>query len=216
MASNLAMIHEVFNSISGEVSPEIQGCFCTFVRFYGCNLSTGKDACRYCDTDQSKIEADEYEINNLVDHVDSFYKRTGKLCITGGEPLLQLKAVEELVKSFKNVWIETNGTCDFSDFVSKCGIVADYKLQVFKNKIPIYFYKLAETDWVKFVISTKDQFYQAREVQKTLLIGGKAPKFAYSPVFDVVEPGNLAHWLQEKPLPNTFLNVQIHKLINMK
>ncbi len=211
MAETLIKISEIFNSISGEVSPEGQGCFCTFVRFYQCNFS-----CWYCDTKQEEQSEFTIRTDNLLNMVDAFYQKTGKLCITGGEPLLQPEAVKEIVKNFKNVWIETNGSCDFLDFVSKCGIVADYKLEVFGHQIPLYFYQLKETDWVKFVISTKDQFKKAREVQKTLLLGGKAPKFAYSSVFNVVNPANLAEWLQESLLPNTFLNVQIHKLIQMK
>jgi 7-carboxy-7-deazaguanine synthase len=211
MASYLR-VSEIFNSISGEVSPQVQGCFCTFVRFYGCNLS-----CPYCDTkqsDQTYFEVTLYDLPNLI---DAKYKHTGKLCITGGEPLLQIEGVEEIVRIFKNVWIETNGSCDFSDFVSKCGIVADYKTDVFATKVPLYFYKLKTTDWVKFVILNREQFEIAREVQKILSIGGKAPKFAYSSVYDYLPYNTLAKWLQgEHLLPNTFLNVQIHKLINMK
>ena len=118
-------ISEVFRSIQGEGL--YQGVSQVFVRFFGCNLE-----CSFCDT-----KLDSYEKKTapeLLDEIDSF-QNYHSLSITGGEPLLQIDFLKDLLKLVKKrkqkVYLETNGTLpenlgkviDYTDIIAM-----DFKL----------------------------------------------------------------------------------------
>ncbi len=117
-------LNEIFASIQGE------GLYCgqrqTFVRLAGCNL-----ACDYCDTPAAleshplvchlegtpgsgRIELIENPIG--ADHIVSCCRELGRdvVSITGGEPLMQVDFLEELLIGLKDsgfaTHLETNGT----------------------------------------------------------------------------------------------------------
>lgn len=95
-----AFIHEIFTSIQGE------GLFAgeptTFIRFQFCPFD-----CNWCDskrtwaepsgTDKSRTDASDIEIT------------TKHICITGGEPMAQPKAVKKFVEIFKMAKVSGNG-----------------------------------------------------------------------------------------------------------
>ncbi len=200
---------EVFNSISGEVSPWHQGCLTTFVRLAKCNLS-----CAYCDTEVDKnIQFEEIEI--FKEKINQKYQRTGRLCITGGEPLLQEGYVKYISQEFNNCWLETNGTFDFSEIMKNAGIVADYKLDTM-TEIPCYFYKLRRYDFVKFVVKNKQDIRNAQRVQRSILLSGTTCNFAYSPIHGKMSILELFDTLISTVLPNTIINTQMHKYLGMK
>ena len=90
-------VHEIFNSIQGEGSK--QGQQMTFVRLYGCNRT-----CSFCDQPQGDyIELAEEQIVEKC--------TLEKVCITGGEPLLQdiYLLCELLDQEGKFISLETNG-----------------------------------------------------------------------------------------------------------
>ncbi len=205
-------ITEVFNSISGEISPFKQGCLTTFVRFFGCNLK-----CPYCDTPENKQKKYEIDPQEFLSLIESFCVFTGKICITGGEPLLQRNAVHLILDNFKDVWIETNGTYDFSDIIGRCGIVADIKLDIPLKRLLIKgFYDLKETDFIKFVIYDLDSFREAVHRQKILQLAGCKATFAYSACDGKLTPKALFDKLLKEKLPNTIMNIQMHKLLGFK
>lgn len=110
---------EVFDSLQGE--GYWTGVPMTFVRLAGCNaVSLGLGCTRWCDTPESwELGAGkDMGIGEVLSKV-----WLPRLCLTGGEPLLQLEAVTELVTAvhFKDVrvHVETNGT------VSPAGIQED-------------------------------------------------------------------------------------------
>lgn len=143
MSSTEAQICEIFSSIQGEglYVGERQ----VFIRFAGCNLN-----CQYCDTPQALVIPKDYKIeitpgkhdfkniNNpvtipqLLEHVRSYLKPKGlhhSLCLTGGEPLLQVDFLKNFLPQIKDelpVYLETNGVLpkhleeiiDYVDFVS--------------------------------------------------------------------------------------------------
>ena len=127
MSSAEAQIAEVFSSIQGEglYVGERQ----IFVRFAGCNLR-----CQYCDTPEAldipkqfKVEKtpgkkDFASYNNpasldqLLSFVDEFNKNkrlNHSVCLTGGEPLLQVDFLKSFIPGFRKrglkSYLETNG-----------------------------------------------------------------------------------------------------------
>jgi organic radical activating enzyme len=100
-------VHEIFSSIQGE-GPNT-GRWCTFVRFYGCNLK-----CHFCDTPQSNFDSIPYTTDTLIEKIEE--ENTEFIVFTGGEPLLQLKSnlLVRLAARGKVVGVETNGTVDFT------------------------------------------------------------------------------------------------------
>ena len=105
----LAQIHgqpEIFHSIQGEgVS---QGTPCVFLRLAGCNL-----ACSWCDTAYSwngTVPGMRLAPEKAAELVLHYPCR--RLVLTGGEPLIQQKALPALLRLLPDhaVEMETNGT----------------------------------------------------------------------------------------------------------
>ncbi|MFA5722561.1 MAG: 7-carboxy-7-deazaguanine synthase QueE [Candidatus Paceibacterota bacterium] len=109
----------IFYSIQGEGIS--MGEPAVFLRLYGCNLH-----CSYCDTpytwgkDTNKkiisLGITIITLEKLAEDIQKLWPETNKKCktlvITGGEPLLQKEAVDNLMKLLPDwfVEIETNGT----------------------------------------------------------------------------------------------------------
>ncbi len=118
-------ITEVFKSIQGEGL--YQGLGQVFVRFFGCNLK-----CNFCDT---KLDyCDKKTVSELVEDINSF-DDYHSLSITGGEPLVQIEFLKDLLKLIKKqkqkVYLETNGTLpeNLSEVIDYTDIIAmDFKL----------------------------------------------------------------------------------------
>lgn len=104
---------EVFDSLQGE--GVWAGAPMTFVRFAGCNASDLRLGClTWCDTPQSwraegGVETDSAEIVERV-----LGGGLGRVCLTGGEPLLQGEHLARLIERLQDagvaVHVETNGT----------------------------------------------------------------------------------------------------------
>lgn len=121
-----AYINEIFSSLQGEGI--YQGVRQIFIRFSGCNLH-----CDYCDTPESRVKSikckleGEKQITNpisikdlidLLTHNSSFITHNlsyfHSISLTGGEPLLQVNLLKELLPGIKElglkIYLETNGT----------------------------------------------------------------------------------------------------------
>lgn len=103
-------VSEIFDSLQGE-GPS-QGAPCSFLRLAGCNLT-----CKWCDTDYSwnwrKYRVRDETQTLTVDELVSRFAQTKRLVITGGEPLLQQRALSQLLAALPQkliVEVETNGT----------------------------------------------------------------------------------------------------------
>ncbi len=146
--SESANVVEVFSSIQGE--GVYVGYRQIFVRFFSCNLE-----CAYCDTPRSLSEVrtcliertpgegDFYNLPNPLDVktlneiISSFETIPGlnhSISLTGGEPLLQGKFLEEwlpqLSRDFK-IYLETNGTLykELKDIIEYVDVISmDIKL----------------------------------------------------------------------------------------
>jgi len=118
-------IAEIFKSIQGEGL--YQGVNQVFVRFFGCNLK-----CSFCDTKPGSYE--KKTAPELLDEIDTF-EDYHSLSITGGEPLLQIDFLKDLLKLVKKrkqkVYLETNGTLpeNLEKVINYTDIIAmDFKL----------------------------------------------------------------------------------------
>jgi len=99
-------ISEIFYSIHGE-GVEI-GIPTVFVRLFACDLR-----CYWCDTMYAVEGRDfkEVSVRDVIERVRGW--DCARVCITGGEPLIQIKEVsvlaEELIKRGYKILLETSG-----------------------------------------------------------------------------------------------------------
>ena len=122
-----AKITEIFSSIQGEglhIGEEQ-----VFVRFYGCNLS-----CCFCD-EKEKVLFSEYTPQGLIEEVIKEGKNT--ISLTGGEPLLQVDFLKEILpvlkEKGKEIYLETNGMLvnNLIEVLDRIDIVSMDKTPVF-------------------------------------------------------------------------------------
>jgi 7-carboxy-7-deazaguanine synthase len=115
------IVNEIFYSIQGESS--FAGQPCVFVRLTGCNLR-----CSYCDTQYAYNEGREYDVNNILEIVQSY--QCPLVEITGGEPLSQKETpllVNHLISKKFHVLMETNGSIDINRVSAECIRIVDIK-----------------------------------------------------------------------------------------
>ncbi len=99
-------ICEIFGSIQGEGLT--MGAPTVFVRTVGCNLR-----CAWCDTTYSFQGGEDMSVDSIVARVGD----CRRVCLTGGEPMLQHESLEliwKLVRKGIQVVLETNGSVDLS------------------------------------------------------------------------------------------------------
>lgn len=201
---------EVFNSIDGE-QPRM-GEVTTFVRLAGCNLK-----CDYCDTKHSQ-DLNSGELTTVIELVKKIQKTriNNNITLTGGEPLLQMEAVEELCHRLDtlgcDINIETNGTIKPTlDLLTsvKC-MIYDYKAEKLFNVTEM----LRVQDVIKFVIRTEDQFDRVMLMAKQL---------SYNKIYvgcvqgeeNVLAEKDLINLILTARLGNLHFNTQLHKKIEV-
>lgn len=157
-------LNDVFYSIQGE--GRFMGLPTLFFRFNRCNLS-----CKYCDTD---FETSNININteDFIQKIKSFMLNypIKQVCFTGGEPLLFIDDMIQILKTIKNsfdVKIETNGTIipDKQIFYSHVTyFTITPKLEhskLYDDSIP-YWYSLADRVSYKFMIDPYNVTFSIR------------------------------------------------------
>ncbi len=118
-------ICEIFESIQGEGI--YQGYPTIFIRLSECNLR-----CSYCDSKFSYKTGTKLSIDEIATKIKKF--KSKKVCITGGEPLLQKNCID-LIKKLNEyeISIETNGTKSIKNIVSHASISLDIKCPSSEN-----------------------------------------------------------------------------------
>lgn len=202
-------INKIFYSISGEGIH--QGTPTVFVRFAGCNLLP--NFCKFCDSAyaQSPDSGREMHMDEVVKEVILYSPYAKSWClITGGEPLFQPDALQELVRELKRqqyqVEIETNGSlpkppwwtlADSWSADIKCpssGVAGLSCEEWFKTR---------PQDQIKFVVGTEEDLQFAEDMIRRHLADN--PTVLVSPVINLTKINPLGkedyfmsgQWLQK-------------------
>ncbi len=201
-------LFEIFTSVEGEGI--LYGTKTLFVRFAGCPYS-----CFYCDTlDALPIDSgNEYSINEVCDLIDkNLQENTYKVNFTGGEPLIQYEAVNEIAKYVKAKGIPTylESACFDSKKFSHVLPSIDYVKIEFKTIdsefVDVKHYpnlvrntldclqaslQSKKTTYIKIVISSKTKLSSFNELlDKIFKIASKETisGFIIQPTTDISEP----------------------------
>jgi 7-carboxy-7-deazaguanine synthase len=213
-------IYSTFSSINGEANSRGQGSWVLFVRTAGCTLG-----CSYCDTKyaQTTKDAPEMSVPLLVKHIENF--KIPYIMITGGEPLEQRIGLMKLISMLKtrgfHVSVETNGTHrlpDRKEYNVDCYVI-DYKLpgsgieaeKFVWGNIP----KLGIHDYIKFVISDKNDYNIAKDICREIALRNGKPRFAFSPNINQVFPADLYNWMRFDNIWHVQLSIQLHKVVTL-
>jgi len=162
-------ISEIFYSIQGEGSSV--GIPMVFIRFGECNLR-----CTYCDSKYA-FKGEEWPLDKVRDAVTKYPVR--RVCITGGEPLLQEAELKDLLETLFDlgyfVEIETNGTLRPStiyDNIMQWNVSPkltnsgnDLKDSINKDRLMLY---NALPGIFKFVIGSEEDFEEAHQLVREL------------------------------------------------
>ncbi len=200
------LVNEIFLSIQGE-SMSV-GFPTIFVRFTGCNLR-----CTYCDTTYAYEEGKEMSPDEVFEEIKRLhYKR---VCITGGEPLLQeeLDILLALLEDY-TVTIETNGAVSIKDLRLNEGHSFVMDMKVPSSRCSDFmvldnFDFLRNKDEIKFVIGDRKDYNWAKEIIENNYSNGI---ITFSPVFGKINYEDMVNWILADRLEVRF-QIQLHKLI---
>lgn len=177
-------INEIFYSVQGEGF--YTGTPMIFIRMAGCNLK-----CPFCDT---KHEAyTEMSDEEIIDCIEQY--KTPYVCITGGEPTLQLDQhlVDLLFWSGRKVHVETNGTKKMLDKIAWVTLSPKYAKVV-----------LEKADEVKIV-------YQGQNVDKWLSFNTENH---YLQPCSGINTNEVIDYIKKNPLWK--ISIQTQKLLNFQ
>ena len=206
-------VTEIFDSIDGE--GKRTGLMAIFVRLAGCNLR-----CSYCDTAYSLALSDTaYTLTEeeLLEKIHSYPWK--KVTLTGGEPMLHpiRHLCETLGREGYEVNIETNGAAPlwekrpqgvFYTMDFKCS-GSGMKQHMRKENFSL----LKSEDVLKFVVSSKEDMDEMKEVIHSFFHKGEDPAFYVSPVWGRITPAELVEYVRGERLPDVRVQVQLHKII---
>jgi len=200
-------INEIFYSIQGE--GRWTGLPNIFIRVTGCNLR-----CSFCDTKYAYFDGKEMPIEDIMKDVSKYPCK--KVCITGGEPLLQeqtIELIDSLIKEKYHISIETNGSKSLKNIVNKKNLMIsmDIKCPSSNMNEKMKFDNISllrEKDQLKFVIKNKDDYEYAKKI-----IEEYKPicPIYFQPVWGT-DPKIIIDWIKKDDL-NVKLSLQLHKII---
>ncbi len=181
--SGTLVINEIYLSLQGESS--WAGWPCVFVRLTSCNLR-----CSYCDTAYAFTQGREMALPEILARVDALARpfashpapfRLPLVELTGGEPLLQknsLPLMRSLCDAGFSVLLETSGALDIAPVDArvrrimdlKCPSSGESRCNRWEN-----LRHLRNTDEVKFVIGTRQDYDWAKQIVLTRNLDALCP-----------------------------------------
>ncbi|MGH7884191.1 MAG: 7-carboxy-7-deazaguanine synthase QueE [Thermodesulfobacteriota bacterium] len=204
-------INEIFYSIQGEGT---QAGFPTvFLRLFACDLR-----CTWCDT-MYAVEGRDFKDMEIQEILAEIYKyKCKRLCITGGEPLIQYFEVEKLSHKLSEdgffIVLETSGHKKPPDIFQKDNFLISMDCKCpssgMHKKMEFSLYEqLNKKDQLKFVIADKEDYEYARMILNKYSIKAS---IIFQPVY-----GENIEWLANAVLKDNLGNIriipQIHKVI---
>ena len=209
----LLKIHEIFYSLQGETSRI--GLPTVFVRLTGCPMR-----CGYCDTAYAFNGGSNMSFAEILAQVASYSSEsngTKYVTVTGGEPLAQ-KACWPLLTALcdagYSVSLETGGAIDTSEVDTRVAVVLDIKTPgsgELKNMRMDNIQYLKPDDEVKFVLCDRADYDWAKNIMHQYKLAKKC-SILFSPVFNQVNPTELAEWILQDKLA-VRMQVQLHKIL---
>jgi len=208
------LITEIFASIQGEGMRA--GLPTVFVRLARCPYR-----CTWCDSEYTFTGGDALSLDEVLTRTQTLAAHSN-VCITGGEPLVQRRAVWELCDALladpdrESVEIETSGGLEIWpapdlrlhwDLDVKCPGSGMQQHFVAEN-----LRCLRSGDEVKFVLVDRADFEFACDFVRERLSETPAGVFL-QPAWGQLEPATVASWLREEALPGVRLSLQLHKYI---
>jgi 7-carboxy-7-deazaguanine synthase len=202
-------VAELFTSLQGEGSRV--GLPTVFVRLTGCALR-----CTWCDTAWAFHEGRHASLEEVERAV--LAERLPRVCVTGGEPLLQpsvVPLVRRLVEEHRmDVVVETGGDQDISVLPAGAVRILDVKLPgsgMADRMDPANIERLTARDEVKMIVAGREDYEAARA-----LAGGRLAGFGgellLGAVHGCLDPAELARWVLEDRL-RARVQLQLHKLL---
>lgn len=207
-------INEIFRSVQGETSSA--GLPTIFVRTGGCNLR-----CSYCDTPyalttQGSVVMSVEQVMNEIRKL-----KTKRVCLTGGEPLIQPKAeiqelLDRLAEEGYEVSIETSGSIGIAPFRlhDRQRWILDMKVPSSGESHAMHFESLAllrPQDEVKFVVGSEADFAWSVDLIRRHELEGRAG-LLFSPIWNDVTPLQLTEWVLDSGI-DARVQIQLHKII---
>ena len=201
-------ITEIFFSIQGETSKV--GLPTVFIRLTGCPLR-----CQYCDTSYAFHGGEVMLFEDIIRQVTKFNCKD--VCVTGGEPLAQAnskKLLKDLADLDFQVSLETGGSISLKEVDERVKIIMDIKTpdsgEATKNRWE-NLELLKQTDELKIVICSREDYQWSKEIIKQYKISEKCP-ILFSPCAESIDPRDLAEWILTDQFPVRF-QMQIHKIL---
>ncbi len=203
-------VNEIFFSIQGE-GVHI-GLPTVFLRLFACDLR-----CVWCDT-MYAVEGTDFREMETAEVIGGILEYgCSRVCITGGEPLIQREAVvavaESLIERDFVVVLETSGNKKPPGIFSHPSSVISMDCKCpgsgMESRMDFSLYdSLEEKDQLKFVIADDADYEYARNVLEERRIRASV---IFQPVY-----GTKADWIAERVLRDGMENVrvlpQIHKI----
>jgi 7-carboxy-7-deazaguanine synthase len=204
-------ISEIFFSLQGE-GLEI-GLPTVFVRLFACDLR-----CSWCDT-MYAVEGRDFRDCSLSEVLNEIEKHECKrVCITGGEPLIQIEEVEELsnhlIQNNYTILLETSGHKMPPPvlWTENSTISMDCKCpsSTMQDRMDFsLFNELRPKDQLKFVIQDEVDYKYATEILNRYNIKANV-------IFQPTDRSELV-WITEKVIEDKLENIrvlpQLHKII---
>jgi 7-carboxy-7-deazaguanine synthase len=202
-------VNEIFFSIQGESTRA--GRPCIFVRLTGCDLR-----CVWCDTAYAFYEGRHMSLDEVHAAVARHPCRLVEF--TGGEPMLQHRAMVPLMERFLRegyeVLIETHGGLDLSPLPAGVVKIMDLKCPESGEESANRYENLrllSPRDELKFVLAGRGDYEWMKERMARLVLP-EGMAVLVSPVWGRLALEELAAWILEDALP-VRLQPQLHKIL---
>ncbi len=202
------LVKEIYPALVGESG--LSGWPALLIRLSQCNLR-----CGYCDTRYAWKGGRKRSVEDLVRI--STRKGFRKILLTGGEPLLQddsLRLISELIRSGRQVLLETNGSLPIEAVPKEAHIIMDLKTPGSGEDSANRYQNLEclkPSDELKFVLTGLNDYHWAREIMREFELDRRCT-VNFSPAAGLLDPAKLARGLIRDKIPAR-LNLQLHRIL---